>query len=180
MLMLKKGITHCTFGRLSEEKGFELFLESCRQLKARRFIVAGAGPLETLCRGLDNVEYVGFKTGKDLARLVSGALFSVYPSVWYENCPLSVLESQSLKTPVLVSNMGGIPELVEDGVTGVILKELTRDALAGEMERLFRDRGLLRTMSDNCLKKRADMMTLERYGDIVLRLYSEAIACHGR
>lgn len=159
------------FGRLSEEKGFELFLDCCRRLPDTKFTVAGTGPLSSLCEGIPNVKYVGFQTGKALDELIAGALFSVYPSVWYENCPLSVLESESLGTPVLASRMGGIPELIEDGETGMLTDGLTGEELARNIGRLLDDRTLLRRMSERCLEKRKTMITLADYCDRLTELY---------
>lgn len=51
--------------------------------------------------------------------MVGHARFSVIPSEWYENNPLSVIEAECLGTPVLGARIGGIPELIEEGVTGM-------------------------------------------------------------
>ena len=67
----------------------------------------------------DNVEFVGFKQWDDIKRLVGGARFSVIPSEWYENNPLSVIEAECLGTPVLGARIGGIPELICEGKTGM-------------------------------------------------------------
>ena len=114
------------FGRLSEEKGLDIFLDVCKELPDIYFKIAGTGPLEKECTGVKNVEFVGFKTGKDLEELISRAKFSIYPSVWYENCPLSILESESLGTPVITANYGGMKELVEDEKTGVLVDKIDK------------------------------------------------------
>lgn len=67
----------------------------------------------------NNIEFVGFKPWDDIKRLVSGARFSVIPSEWYENNPLSVIEALCLGTPVLGARIGGIPELIEEDRTGM-------------------------------------------------------------
>ena len=67
----------------------------------------------------NNVEFVGFKQWNDIKELVGRARFSVIPSEWDENNPLSVIEAQCLGTPVLGARIGGIPELIEEGVTGM-------------------------------------------------------------
>ena len=46
----------------------------------------------------------------------------MYPSEWYENCPFSVIESQMYATPVVASDIGGIPELIKENVTGVLFE----------------------------------------------------------
>lgn len=163
------------FGRLSEEKGIEIFLESCKMLPHIHFKIAGTGPMEDMCYGIDNVEYVGFKTGKELKDLIAKALFSVYPSIWYENCPLSILESESLGTPVLASNLGGIPELIEDGQTGIIVEKLSVEVLSSEIERLYKNKKLLANMQKQCLEKRENMISLEKYCEKLMIIYNEIL-----
>ena len=163
------------FGRLAEEKGIDRILEACKLLPDVPFVIAGCGPLEDLCKNctLPNVKYVGFKTGKELEELVAGALFTLHLSIWYENCPLALLESQSLGTPVLCNRIGGIPELVEEGKTGILNDTFTPEAYAEKIAALYADKALLAEMAQNCLRKRESMMTLERYCDELLALYTE-------
>lgn len=163
------------FGRLAEEKGIDRILEACKLLPDVPFVIAGGGPLEDLCKNctLPNVKYVGFKTGKELEELVAGALFTLHLSIWYENCPLALLESQSLGTPVLCNRIGGIPELVEEGKTGILNDTFTPEAYAERIAALYADKALLAEMAQNCLHKRESMMTLERYCDKLLALYTE-------
>lgn len=105
---------YCFIGRLSHEKGARTLIEAANQLPYR-LVVIGGGPLmdELKAVAKDNVEFVGFKQWEDIKQLVGNARFSVIPSEWYENNPLSVIEAQCLGTPVLGANIGGIPELTE-------------------------------------------------------------------
>jgi glycosyltransferase involved in cell wall biosynthesis len=84
--------------------------------------IVGTGPLlEGLKReSAPNIEFVGFKSGNELYDYIRKARFVIVPSEWYENNPLSVIESMTLGTPVIGSRIGGIPELIEDGRTGYI------------------------------------------------------------
>lgn len=163
------------FGRLSEEKGLKIFLECCKQLPNIEFKVAGTGPLEYMCKEIDNVEYVGFKTGKELEKLIASAKFSVYPSIWYENCPLSILESESLGTPVITAKNGGMMELVEDKETGVLVKNINCDNLKSVIENLYNNNSLIKKMSKNCIAKRSQMISLEQYCNILLKIYDEVL-----
>ena len=96
------------FGRFSEEKGIRTLIEVCKELPNVNFIFAGSGPLEKEICDVTNIKNVGFQTGKSLKKLIQEAMFSIYPSEWYENCPFSVMESQMYETPVIGSNIGGI------------------------------------------------------------------------
>jgi glycosyltransferase involved in cell wall biosynthesis len=72
--------------------------------------------------GMDNVSFLGYKSGEELKSIIAKSMFSVIPSEWYENLPYAVLESFALGTPVLAANLGGIPELIEPGVDGVLFE----------------------------------------------------------
>jgi len=170
----EKGEYVLYFGRLSEEKGIDRLLKACRLLPEIPFVVAGRGPLEHLLETPPpNVRYVGFQEGETLRELIRRAQFSVYLPVWYENCPLSVLESQSLGTPVLANAIGGIPELIQDGGTGRLLEQFTPEACAAGIRELYGDREALARMSEKC-RNRENYLTIEDYCGVLLELYRQA------
>lgn len=157
------------FGRLSVEKGIKTLIAACRQLPDIPFVFAGSGPLEEECRTIDNLQYVGFKTGDELKNLIKNAAFSVVASECYENCPMSIIESQMLATPVLGSNLGGIPELIEDGKTGLIFEAGNVRALTEKISYLYNNDALLEAMSKSCIG--ADINTLDVYADKLIKIY---------
>lgn len=103
------------FGRYNKEKGLITLVNVCKKLPQIPFVFAGSGPLERLLDDVPNIVNVGFKSGDELSKIIAEASFTVYPSEWYENCPFSVMESIMLGTPVLGADIGGIPELINDG-----------------------------------------------------------------
>lgn len=113
-LLPKKEDYYCFIGRLSHEKGAKTLLEAANQLPYK-LVIIGGGPLMDELKSVvhTNIEFVGFKQWNDIKQLVGKARFSVIPSEWYENNPLSVIEAQCLGTPVLGANIGGIPELTD-------------------------------------------------------------------
>lgn len=117
------------FGRYSQEKGVATLVQVAKHLPEIPFVFAGSGPLEPLLEGVGNIRNVGFQTGEALETLIREARFTVYPSEWYENCPFSVMESQMYGTPVLGANIGGIPELIQPGVTGELFESGNEDSL---------------------------------------------------
>ncbi len=158
------------FGRYSEEKGTETLLEACRALPEVPFVFAGTGPLEEKVNRVPNVVNKGFVTGEALHRLIAGARFSVYPSEWYENCPFSVMESQAYGTPVLASDLGGAPELVQPGRTGDLFRGGDAQDLTEHIRELWEDPGLCREYSRNC--KNINFDTVEEYcAKIVKNVY---------
>lgn len=112
------------FGRLSHEKGIRTLVKAFAILPHMTLRVAGSGSEADIIaklierRGLTNIHLLGYKTGSELRDLVAGARFVIVPSEWYENNPLTIIEAYSYGTPVIGASIGGIPEIVVDGVTG--------------------------------------------------------------
>jgi glycosyltransferase involved in cell wall biosynthesis len=110
------------FGRLAREKGLQSLIRAAALAKCKLDIV-GTGPeLASLTQlasqsGAD-VEFRGYMSGTALHDMVRGARAVVLPSEWYENAPMSILESYALGKPVIGASIGGIPELVRSGETG--------------------------------------------------------------
>ena len=112
------------FGRLSYEKGVKTLLEAFKILPQCKLKVVGTGPKETELKAfadkekMQNVEFLGYKQGKELTELVSSAYFVIVPSEWYENNPMTIIEAYSVGTPVVGARIGGIPEIVVENETG--------------------------------------------------------------
>ncbi|MGI6312045.1 MAG: glycosyltransferase [Bacteroidales bacterium] len=112
---------YCYVGRLSKEKGVETLLKAAAHLPHFRLIVVGTGPLEFQLKekyAMENIKFVGFQKWQDLKSILGQAKFLTIPSECYENNPLSVIESLCLGTPVLGARIGGIPELINEGING--------------------------------------------------------------
>lgn len=108
---------YCYVGRLSEEKGVRLLLEVAQSLPYPLY-VAGDGPLADELRkkyASEKIHFLGHLSSREVVQLVKYARTLVVPSVWYENNPLSIIESLCMGTPVVGSEVGGIPELIRDG-----------------------------------------------------------------
>ncbi|MCZ4090865.1 glycosyltransferase family 4 protein [Sinorhizobium psoraleae] len=122
-------------GRLAPEKGLATLIRAVARSK-QRLIVAGTGPEEAALRQLADelnadVTFAGYLSGQDLHRLIGESLALVLPSEWYENAPVSILETYALQRPVIGAAIGGIPEMVKEGETGLM-------ATSGEVEDLAR------------------------------------------
>jgi glycosyltransferase involved in cell wall biosynthesis len=117
-----KGDYFLFFGRLSAEKGIRTLLSVFSERKDQKLIIAGTGPLksyvEDTVRISPNIEYVGYKSGKELESLINNASFIILPSEWYENNPLTIIEAYNFGKPVIGADIGGIPELINDGANG--------------------------------------------------------------
>ena len=170
------------FGRLSYEKGINTLLEAFKMLPNCKLKVVGKGPKENelkdfVCKSnMQNVEFLGYKQGEELTSLVSGAYFVIVPSEWYENNPLSIIESLSLGTPVIGSNIGGIPELIQDEKTGFTftmgspadLTKTIRKAIAIPEEKLYE-------MSIACNKFAQQHFSADKHFNYLISIYQSIL-----
>jgi glycosyltransferase involved in cell wall biosynthesis len=126
-------------GRLSEEKGLNTLLNVASKLTHKTLKVVGDGPIR---RKLEqeythkHIEFMGFQPWDKIKTLLGEAQFMVIPSEWYENNPLSTLESLALGTPVLGASIGGIPELINNN-NGILFKSGNRQSLDVNLNRMF-------------------------------------------
>ena len=157
------------FGRYSEEKGIGTLIKVCKLLPEIQFIFAGTGLLENKIAEAPNIQNVGFQKGEALEKLIREARFTVYPSEWYENCPFSVMESQMYGTPVLGANIGGIPELINEGKTAGLFRSGDANDLKDKMKNLWNDTEKTTEYSRNCTDVHFD--TLDEYCEKLLGIY---------
>jgi glycosyltransferase involved in cell wall biosynthesis len=125
-------------GRLSKEKGVHLLIEAAAVAKVP-IKIAGDGPeRETLQRLAQereaDVEFVGVLDRDSVLDFMAACRATVVPSIWYENCPMTVLESFAACTPVIGAAIGGVPELVEAGTHGGLFEAGNVPALARQLE----------------------------------------------
>lgn len=127
-------------GRLAPEKGLATLIRAAALAK-QRLILAGTGPEETALRELAaqtgaDAQFVGHLSGQDLHRLIGQSRALVLPSEWYENAPISILEAYALGRPVIGAAIGGIPEMVRDGETGLLAASGDAEDLARKLSAL--------------------------------------------
>lgn len=147
-----KGDYVLSVGRLSHEKGLPTFVRAMlgTNIPVR---VAGTGPMEADLRRLaadqTSIVFEGDCQEDRLAMLYRNAAFVVVPSEWYENAPMSVLESFAYGKPVIGARIGGIPELIVEGVHGMLIEPGNVDELRTAIMRLWNDRHAQAAMGRN-------------------------------
>lgn len=130
------------FGRLSSEKGVDTLFKAFKSLPDLKLKVVGAGPLEEDFKQkkalghLNNIELLGYKYGKVLEDLVAGAYAVIVPSEWYENNPMTIIESYSVGTPVIGARVGGIPEIIWEGRSGYVFESGNVDSLVFSIRKI--------------------------------------------
>lgn len=155
------GFTIGYIGQLIRHKGVEILLRSLSLVDEDvQVIVVGdgdhAGHLKELCRelGLDRrVTFAGMIANRDIAKVYEKIDVVVVPSIWPENSPVVITEAMAGGLPVVASDIGGIPELVEDGVTGFLVRPRDVRALADRIEYLRRHPEARRQMGDKAAER---------------------------
>ena len=135
-----------------------------------KFVFAGKGPLEDEIDAMGNIENVGFQKDDTLNALIKNALFSVYPSEWYENCPFSVIESMMLGTPVLGADIGGIPELIDNNVNGELFGSGDVTDMKDHILKIWSNRNIAEVYCRNLQRLKFDCA--EDYAKKILRVYA--------
>ena len=171
----KSAATKPYASRLSKEKGVDLLAEAAKLLPDYSFVVAGNGPDDECLKNIPNVEMKGFLTGDELVSLIVNAKLMILPSVWYENCPLNILETHSFGVPVITMNSGGMAELVDDGKTGVLVDEPTSQAIAEAVKKCFEDEEYYSLIKKNCEGMRDKIIEVGEYCDILINKYKEIL-----
>jgi glycosyltransferase involved in cell wall biosynthesis len=154
--------------RLNPMKGVEYFLDAAaalaRDLPEVRFLVVGDGlhkvHLEEHAASLgiaDRVLFTGFRT--DIAQLLSEASLSVLPSL-SEGLSNTLLESMAAGVPVVATCVGGNPEVIEDGVSGLLVPPRNAGALAAAMNRLLRDSGLASAIREAARRRIGELFSM--------------------
>jgi glycosyltransferase involved in cell wall biosynthesis len=93
-----------------------------------------------------NIRFMGGFDNKDIARIFSEIDVLVFPSIWHENCPLTIQEAFFTGTPAIASRIGGIPEVVEDGENGLLFEPGHVGQLQEKLETIIRNRVVLETL----------------------------------
>jgi len=128
-------------GRLSTEKGVATLLRAWRP-GFGRLLVVGDGPEAPRLRPLapGGVEFRGAVPPEEARRLVAQARAVLVPSIWYEAFPRTIVEAYAAGVPVVASRIGALPEVVEDGVTGLLAEPGDPASWAAAVERLLDDK----------------------------------------
>ena len=161
-------------GRLVTEKGLQVLLDAMERTTAvERLDIVGEGPLrEALSRRLHQarqalpVALVGKLPQDELRRRLVSSVAVVVPSTWQEPLALVVAESLACGVPVIATAVGGMAELVVDGVNGLVVPPGDAGALAAALDRIAGDRTFASELRRNCVEH----TRVQSYCDVAQRL----------
>lgn len=169
-------------GRLSNEKGIQTLVKAFKKSPNCELIIAGTGPLERELiqykeqNKLDNISFVGYKSGQELQELKKNAYFVIVPSECYENNPMAIIEAYAEGVPAIGANIGGIPEIIIPNKTGFIFEMGNVTSLSETIKQASSlSAQEYKIMSDNSIKYALKDMSKSSYYNRLLPFYQKMI-----
>lgn len=176
---LKKEQHFLFIGRLSTEKGIEVILDAFKELPFS-IKIAGEGPLkyavEEAAEQFSNITYVGNLTSEKVIQELQKAQALIFPSIWYEGMPMTIIESLSAGTPVIASNLGAMSSMILNDVNGFhfapdninsLKASVTKFSLLSNLEK--------ENMGDNAFKSYKEKYSPELQLKYFDTIYNDAI-----
>lgn len=170
------------FGRLSKEKGVLKLIDAFSKLDNGVLFIAGEGPeRENIERFIeennlrDRIKLLGFLNATEMKEKIRKCRFVVIPSIWYENCPYSIMETLAIGKPVIGADIGGIPELVQNNRNGITYKYDDTNELADKMLKLFNNDELVKKFGKNAKEDAKRLYGKEKYYNEIIKIYEKAL-----
>jgi glycosyltransferase involved in cell wall biosynthesis len=168
-------------GRLSPEKGIDTIIRAMSGVPDLELKIAGDGPQDGEIRalsqklGLTRITFLGKVSGKNKWDLLRNATAAVVPSVWFENFPITILESMAVGTPVVASDIGGLPYIIRNSFNGLLFKPGSPDNLREKLLWISDNPKEVLTMGKNCIKYINDTYSPELHYNNLMEIYGGII-----
>ncbi len=177
-IKLNERITTALFvGRISQEKGLKTLTSAWSAIDLN-LTIAGEGPLLSELKStvkVNNILFLGAVNKQNISELMLSAQFLVMPSECYEGFPMVLVEAFAHGLPVLASRLGGMAEIVEDGVTGLHFEVGNAEDLAEKARWMFEHPEDCRRMGEKARQEYLAKYTPEKNYAMLMEIYKEAI-----
>lgn len=162
-------------GRLSKEKGVSRLIDAWRDINFPLKII-GDGPLiNSLKRQANtNVNFVGKLPHAEVLKQINCSSFLVFPSIWYEGCPMTLIEAMAIGKPIVASNLGPRSEMIKDGYNGFLYEINDKFGMQGSINRLIKCKKLREIMGRNSRKEYLAKFAPDSNYNRLLEVYSYA------
>lgn len=168
------------FGRLSKEKGILNLINAFVKTNGGKLYIAGEGPEKETIENIvkknkleDRVKLLGFLNKEQMTEYTRKCKFVVVPSIWYENCPYSILETLAIGKPVIGAKIGGIPELISHEENGFVYE--TQSELTDYMNKLFEDDKLVKSFCKKSKELAEELYSREVYYEKLINIYNDVL-----
>lgn len=164
-------------GRINPEKGVDILLAAAARMPDILFKIAGDGTVlpEMRARATNNVEFLGRLGSDELQAFYRRSRLLVVPSLWFEPFGMVVIEAMAVGVPVIASKIGGLPYLVDEGVTGALFEPGNPEDLMRQIRRLWEDPQLCNQMGKAGQLKVVRQYTEDTYYHSLMAVYEMAI-----
>jgi glycosyltransferase involved in cell wall biosynthesis len=163
-------------GRLSKEKGIDFLLEAAAQAGIS-LVIAGEGPererLENMYASYTKIKFSGNLERAKVIELMKKCKALIFPSIWYEGLPYTILEAFSTGTPVLASKLGAMEELIKDGYNGIHFEAANSDSIIKALIRF--ENGKSCCMYTNARKSYEERYTIEKHLESIVSIYQSVL-----
>jgi glycosyltransferase involved in cell wall biosynthesis len=165
-------------GRISREKGIPTLLAAAKKLANIPFKAAGEyGRMPHLFdMAPANFEFLGYLSGDGIEEFYRKSQFVVLPSVCFEGFPMMILDAMWRQKPVICSRIGALPEIVEDGITGLLFTPGDADDLANKIRYLWERPDVCKKMGQAGREKVLSRYSPQKYYELLMDAYQKAIA----
>lgn len=172
-------------GRISPEKGLDIFIESLALLEADfRFIIVGDGRPEYVDmlhnkvreeKLEEKVEFSGWVDNRHMGEYFAKSAFLVVPSIWPEPFGIVGIEAMAHGRPAISFNVGGISEWLEDGKTGFLIERMDVRGFALKMNLLLRDKSLRHELGQNAYKMASITFNKTNHVQRLIQVFAEVL-----
>jgi glycosyltransferase involved in cell wall biosynthesis len=163
-------------GRLSSEKGTAVLARAMAIRLNTVVDIIGSGPDQLSLEGVPSTRLLGWQVPEAIYARMREAAYLIMPSIWYENFPRTVVEAFACGLPVIASRLGGIPEIVQDGESGLLFEAGNANDLAQKMAWAEANPAAIREMGTNARREYEAKYTPEINYRQLMNIYSDAIA----
>lgn len=169
-------------GRLTQGKGISTLLAAWEKIGGKIPLkIIGDGPLAPwvaeASRCISRVEWLGHKPSQFVLDLMKGAAALIFPSIWYEGFPVTIVEAYSVGLPVITSNLGGMSSIIEHNRTGLHFRPGDPEDLAKQVEWILSHPAQLGRMRKEARAEYKAKYTADRNYEMLMEIYERAISC---
>lgn len=184
---IKRGNYLLFVGRLSEEKGVSLLIDAYIQNDLSIPLkIVGDGPLKQVLQEKalhtgygDVIDFLGFQERETVFQLMYNADFLIFPSIWYEGFPLTIIEAFACGLPVLAPKLGSMAEIVENGVNGLHFQAGDAVSLAAKIKWAMDNPENIISMKQNARHTYENKYTSKTNYRQLMKIYQQVIQNNG-